>query len=156
MADTPFIVENRRARFDYELSDAVEAGLVLHGWEVKALRAKRAQMTAGYVIIRRSEAWLMGLHLTPLPEAMRWAEEAERTRKLLLSRAQIRRIAEHCRDVGHSCIPTRLYWKGQRVKVEVAMAVGRKSYDKRRHIKERDWERRKTRVRRGIERDPLS
>lgn len=147
------IVENRRARFDYELSDAVEAGLVLLGWEVKALRARRAQLTSGYVLIRRREAWLLGMRLTPLPEAQQWAEDADRSRKLLLSRGQIARIVEHCRTPGRSCVPTRVYWKGQLAKVEIALAVGRKDYDKRQHVKDREWARRKTRVRRGIDRN---
>ena len=143
------IAENRKARFEFELGDRLEAGLVLQGWEVKALRAGRAQIPGGYVLVRRAEAWVTGVNINPLPQAARWADSADRTRKLLLKKAEIARIDAFCSQQGHSCVPVQLYWKDQHIKMEIALSKGRKQYDKRRLLKDRDWERRKAKLRRG-------
>lgn len=141
------IALNRRARFDYRLEERFEAGLVLEGWEVRSIRAAQAQLTDSYVLVRDGEAWLLGVHIAPLASASSHVEpDPVRTRKLLLHEREISRIFNATRAKGYTCVATALYWKGQRVKCEVALAKGKEQRDKRDTVKEREWRREKARA----------
>ena len=141
------IAQNKKARFDYFIEDRIEAGLVLHGWEVKSLRAGKAQLTESYVIFRDGEAWLLGAHLTPLPTASTHVQpDPTRTRKLLLNRREIDRLTGLVERKGYTLVALELYWSKGRAKVEVGLAKGKKQHDKRATEKDRDWQRDKGRV----------
>ncbi len=135
------IAVNRRARHDYHLDTRFEAGLALRGWEVKSLRAGRAQITDGYAVVHRGEVWLIGTRIEPLSGASASPEETDRRRKLLLSRREIEVLQRTLRQRGHSCICLRLYWKRHLVKCELALVRGKAEHDKRVAIKEREWQR---------------
>jgi SsrA-binding protein len=145
------IAENRKARFDYFIEDRYEAGLALQGWEVKALRAGRAQLTEGYVYIRQGEAFLTGAHISPLPTASTHVTaDPVRTRKLLLHRNQLQHLIGATERRGYTLVPLELHWKNGRAKLEVGLAKGKKQHDKRAVEKDRDWQRDKARLlRRG-------
>ena len=128
------IVDNRRARHDYHLQDKVEAGLVLAGTEVKALRDGKATLQQAYADVRESEAWLVGLHIPEYGQGNRANHEPDRPRKLLLHRREIDRLYAQVREKGMTLVPTRLYFKDGRVKVEVALAKGKELRDKRRDV----------------------
>lgn len=141
------IARNRRARFDYHLEDTFEAGLALEGWEVKSLRAGAAQLGDSYVMVRGGEAWLLGAHIAPLASASTHVDtDPTRTRKLLLHQREITRIATAVERKGYTCVATRLYWKGHRVKCEVALGRGKQRHDKRDTTKDRDWKRTQERL----------
>lgn len=141
------IAQNKRARFDYHLHEHFEAGLVLEGWEVKSLRAGKAQLTDTYVLIKDGEAFLLGANIVPLHAASTHVvADASRTRKLLLNRKELARLIGATQQKGQTCIPLRLYWKDNKVKCEIALASGKKVHDKRDAIKDRDWNRDKARV----------
>jgi SsrA-binding protein len=141
------IAENRKARHDYFIEDRYEAGLALMGWEVKSLRAGRAQLTEAYVFIRGGEIFMMGAHLSPLNSASTHVvADPVRTRKLLLNRAEIDRLVGAVEREGYTIVPLELYWKQGRAKVRIGLAKGKKQHDKRASEKERDWQRDKARV----------
>ena len=136
------IALNRRARFDYELGQRFEAGLVLQGWELKAIRAGQAQLADSYVLVRDGEAWLLGARVTPLVSASTHVvADPVRTRKLLLHAQELSRIFVAVQTRGQACVATALYWKGPRVKCEIALGKGKKTHDKRASIREREWRR---------------
>ena len=146
-ADSNTIALNRRARFDYELTERFEAGLVLEGWEVKAIRAGNVQLTDSYVLLRNGEAWLLGATIVPLASASSHVvADPQRTRKLLLHAKELARIHAATTQKGFTCVATAMYWKGNRVKCEIALAKGKKSHDKRATKRDRDWERQKERL----------
>jgi SsrA-binding protein len=132
------IVDNRRARHDYHLSDRVEAGLVLQGTEVKALRDGKATLQQAYAEVREGEPWLVGLHVPEYGQGNRANHEPDRPRKLLLHRREIDRMHAGVQQKGFTIVPTRLYFKDGRVKVELALAKGKDVRDKRRTIADRD------------------
>lgn len=135
------IVDNRRARHDYHLTDAVEAGLVLSGTEVKSLRTGKATLQQAYAEVREGEAWLNGLHIPEYVEGNRSNHDPDRPRKLLLHRREIDRLYGQVREKGFTVVPTRLYFKEGRVKVELALGKGKEVRDKRRSIADRDAKR---------------
>jgi SsrA-binding protein len=145
------IAENRKARFDYFIEDRFEAGLALQGWEVKALRAGRAQLTEGYVYVRGGEAFLIGAHISPLnTTSTHVVADPVRTRKLLLNRSELQRLIGAVERRGYTIVPLDLHWKNGRAKLEMGLAKGKKQHDKRATEKERDWQRDKARLlRRG-------
>jgi SsrA-binding protein len=145
------IAENRRARFDYFIEDRFEAGLALQGWEVKAMRAGRAQLTEAYVYLRNEEAFLFGAHVSPLKTtSTHVVADPVRTRKLLLNRSELSRLVGAVERKGYTIVPLDLHWKGGRVKLEMGLAKGKKQHDKRATEKDRDWQRDKARLlRRG-------
>lgn len=144
---SPAIADNRRARFDYSVEERFEAGLVLEGWEVKALRAGRGNISEAHAILRNGEAWLLGAHITPLPSASTHVlPEGARTRKLLLHASELRHLQGAVDRKGYTLVPLRLYWKHGRAKLELGLAKGRKRHDKRQVIKERDWARQQDRL----------
>jgi SsrA-binding protein len=132
------IVDNRRARHEYHLSEPVEAGLVLTGTEVKSLRTGKATLQQAYAEVRDGEAWLIGLHVPEYAEGNRANHDPDRPRKLLLHRREIDRLSRSVRERGFTLVPTRLYFRGGRVKVELALARGKQLHDKRRDIAARD------------------
>ncbi len=144
------IAVNRRARHDYFIEERFEAGVVLHGWEVKALRAGRLQLTEAYVLLRADEAWLFGAHVSPLPTASTHVQpDPTRSRKLLLHRRQIDSLVGAVERKGRTIVPLAMYWKDGRAKLEIGLAKGKKEHDKRADTRERDWEREKARVMKG-------
>ena len=141
------IAENKRARFDYHIEEQFEAGLVLEGWEVKAVREGQVQLTDGYVLIRGGELFLIGCRINPLRTASTHVNpQAERTRKLLMHKDEIRRLIGKVEQKGFTLVPLNLHYKGGRIKVEVALAKGKAQHDKRETEKKRDWEREKGRL----------
>lgn len=140
------VVTNRRARHKFELVEKLEAGIVLTGSEVKALRGGKAQMSDAYAVVEGGEVWLRKLHIPPYEYAASDAHEPERPRKLLLHRAEIERLIGKTAQKGLTLIPTRIYFKGPRAKVELALARGKEGRDRRREIADRD-------VRREVERE---
>jgi SsrA-binding protein len=132
------IVDNRRARHDYHLSDRVEAGLALAGTEVKALRDGKATLQQAYAEVRDGEAWLVGLHIPEYGQGNRANHDPDRPRKLLLHRREIDRLYAQVREKGFTLVPTRLYFKDGRVKAEIAVGRGKELHDKRRAIADRD------------------
>ncbi|HEX2238757.1 MAG TPA: SsrA-binding protein SmpB [Gammaproteobacteria bacterium] len=141
------IAVNKKAQHDFFIEERFEAGLVLEGWEAKSLRAGRAQLNESYVLIRNSEAWLLGAHVTPLPTASTHiSPDAVRTRKLLLHRDQLDKLIGAVERKGYAVVPTAMYWKNGRAKLEVGLARGKKQYDKRAAQKQRDWQRDRQRL----------
>jgi len=132
------VADNRRARHDYHLLDRLEAGLVLAGTEVKALREGRATLQQAYAEVRDGEAWLVGLHIPEYGQGNRANHDPDRPRKLLLHRREIDRLYGQVREKGLTLVPTRLYFKDGRVKAEIAVARGKELRDKRRTIADRD------------------
>lgn len=144
---TSTIALNKRARFDYFIEERFEAGLVLQGWEVKSLRASKAQITESYVVIKNAEAWLLGAHVSPLNTASTHIHpDPTRTRKLLLNRSELHRLIGAVERKGYTLVPLALYWKKGRAKLEIGLAKGKKAHDKRATEKDRDWKRQKDRL----------
>jgi SsrA-binding protein len=150
-ATPALIAENRKARFDYFIEDRYEAGLALQGWEVKAMRAGRAQLKESYVYLRAGEAFLIGAHISPLPTASTHvAADPVRTRKLLMHRSELQHLIGSVERRGYTLVPLELYWKKGRAKIRIGLAKGKKQHDKRATEKDRDWQRDKARLlRRG-------
>jgi SsrA-binding protein len=145
------IAENRRARYDYFIEERLEAGLVLQGWEVKSMRAGKAQVAEAYVYLKEGEAFLFGAKITPLKTAStHLVPEPMRTRKLLLNKSELSRLVGSVERKGYTLVPLDLHWKDGRAKLEIGLAKGKKQHDKRATEKDRDWQRDKARVmRRG-------
>lgn len=132
------IADNRRARHDYEVGDRLEAGLMLTGSEIKSVRAGKVQLKDAYAEIRDGEVWLVGVHIAEYPNAGYAQHPVERERKCLLHRAEIDKLIRLVREKGLTLIPMKMYLKRGRAKVEIGLARGRKAYDKRHAIKERE------------------
>ena len=141
------IARNRKARFNYFIEERFEAGLALEGWEVKSLRAGKAQLSEAYVTLKDGEAWLFGAHVTPLSSASSHVEaDPARTRKLLMHRREIDRLTGLVDRRGFTLAPLELYWKEGRAKLAVGLARGKRKRDKRAAEKDRDWARDKARI----------
>ncbi|NLC59715.1 MAG: SsrA-binding protein SmpB [Gammaproteobacteria bacterium] len=148
------IALNKRARHDYHLEERFEAGLALQGWELKSIRAGRANISEAYAVIRNGELFLFGAQITPLISASsHTVADAMRTRKLLLHRREIDQLIGKVEREGYTLVPTAMYWKGNKVKAEVALARGKQKHDKRDAERERDWNREKQRLMRRHNRD---
>jgi len=144
------IAENRKARFEYFIEERYEAGLALQGWEVKALRAGRAQLTEAYVHVRGGQAFLIGAHLSPLSStSSHVVADPVRMRKLLLHHSEISGLIGAVERKGYTVVPLELYWKNGRAKLQIGLAKGKKQHDKRAVEKDRDWQRDKARLLRG-------
>lgn len=141
------IAENRKARHEYFIEESYEAGIALQGWEVKSLRAGRAQLKEAYVFVKKGEAFLYGAHISALPTASTHViPEPTRTRKLLLNRNEIEQLGSAVDRRGYTLIPLEMYWKSGRAKLRVGLAKGKKDHDKRATSKDRDWQREKSRL----------
>jgi SsrA-binding protein len=141
MAGEKVIAENRRARHDYHLLDRYEAGIVLTGTEVKSLRESRATLQQAYADVRGEEVWLVGAHIAEYAQGNVHNHDPDRDRKLLLHKKEIASLIGKVRERGFTLVPTRLYWKNGKAKVELALARGKELHDKRRDIARRDAER---------------
>ena len=141
------IVLNKKARFDYFIEDRFEAGLALEGWEVKSLRSGKVQIQDSYILLKNGEAYLFGALINPLPTASTHIHpDSQRNRKLLLHRHQLNKLIGAVERKGYTLIPTAMYWKGGKAKLEIALAHGKKAHDKRETEKERDWNIEKARL----------
>ena len=149
-AGSSTIALNKKARHDFFIEERFEAGLELQGWEVKSLREGRIQLSESYILIKNNEAWLLGVHISPLISASTHVTpDATRTRKLLLHRRELDKLIGAVERKGYTIVPLAMYWKKGRAKLEIALARGKHSHDKRAADKERDWGREKQRLLRG-------
>ncbi len=141
------IVQNRKAFHDYFVEERFEAGLVLEGWEVKSIRAGRAQITEAYVVVRNEALWLLGAHISPLPTASTHVTpDPTRTRKLLMHAEEIHKMIGKVEQRGYTLIPLDLHYKGGRIKLEIGLAKGKQQHDKRAADKDKQWQREKQRL----------
>ena len=141
------IILNKKARFDFFIEERYEAGIALEGWEVKSLRAGRTQIQDSYILLKDGEAYLFGALITPLPTASTHIHpDSQRTRKLLMHRREINKLIGHVERKGYTVIPTAMYWKKGKVKLEIGLARGKQAHDKRQSEKDRDWQREKQRI----------
>jgi SsrA-binding protein len=141
------IVQNKKAFHDYAIEERFEAGLVLEGWEVKAIRAGQVHLKEAYVIVRDGELWLLNAHITPLKTASTHVHpDPTRTRKLLLNAAEIRRLIGKVERAGYALVPLDLHYKHGRIKLEFGLAKGKRQYEKRAAESERDWKREQQRL----------
>jgi SsrA-binding protein len=144
------IVENRKAYHDYFVEERFEAGLVLEGWEVKAIRAGRVQIKEAYVMVRGEEAFIIGMHVSALPTASTHVHpDPTRTRKLLLHGAELAKLIGKVEQRGYTLVPLNLHYAKGRVKADIGLAKGKKQHDKREAEKDRDWQREKQRLMRA-------
>ncbi|NKB77848.1 MAG: SsrA-binding protein SmpB [Gammaproteobacteria bacterium] len=145
--DSNTIAQNRKAGFDYSIEEQFEAGLALQGWEVKSLREGRAQLKESYVVVIRGEIFLIGAHFSPLQSTSTHViATPTRDRKLLLHRKEISKLIGATEREGYTIVALSLYWKKGKAKAKIALAKGKKQYDKRQTIKEREWDRDKHRM----------
>lgn len=141
------IADNRKARHDYFIEEQFEAGIVLEGWEVKSIRAGRIQIGESHIVIRDGEIFILNMHISPLETASTHIRpDATRSRKLLLHKREINKLIGRVEQRGYTLVPLNLYYKKGRIKATVALAKGKKQHDKRATIKDRDWEREKSRL----------
>jgi SsrA-binding protein len=141
------IVQNKKAFHDYFIEERFEAGIALEGWEVKAMRAGRAQLKEAYVIVSNGELYLIGCHVSPLPAASTHVTaDPVRTRKLLLHAEEISRLIGSVERAGYTLVPLDLHYKGGRIKLEIGLAKGKKQHDKREAKKAQEWQREKQRL----------
>lgn len=144
------IAQNRRAKFDYHIEKELTAGIVLEGWEVKSLRDGKLQLTDTYIRIKAQEAWLMGALITPLASASTHLHpDPRRTRKLLLRQKEINHLMGLVEQKGYTIVALSAYWQKGKAKLSIGIAKGKKQYDKRQAIKQRDWQREKSRQLKG-------
>lgn len=144
--EVKLIAQNKKARFQYNIEDTYEAGLVLIGSEVKSLREGRASLSDSYAIISEGEAYLLNSHISPCPQASIMNHEPKRTRKLLLHKKQIKKLFGKLNEKGYTLIPLKLYFKEGRAKVELGLCKGKKLFDKREAIKKKETKRELDRV----------
>jgi SsrA-binding protein len=141
------IALNKKAGHEYHIEQRLECGLALEGWEVKGMRAGRVQLKESYVKILHGEAFLIGAHISPLASASTHVQpDPTRSRKLLLHKSELNRLIGQTERAGYTLVPTALYWKRGRAKLEVGLAKGKKLHDKRATEKDRDWQREKERI----------
>ena len=147
------VASNRKAYHDYTIEDTIEAGIVLIGSEIKSIRAGRANLRDGYAVIENGEVWMHNVHIAPYDPASRYGHEPRRKRKLLLHKREIARLDRRVQEKGYTLVPVRLYLRGNLAKVELALARGKRQYDKRTAIAERDARRRAERAMREREQE---
>ncbi|WP_300646844.1 SsrA-binding protein SmpB [Paenalcaligenes sp.] len=136
------IVENRKARHEYFIEERYEAGLVLQGWEVKAIRSGHVQLAESYIVIRDGEIWVIGMHISPLPNASTHiVPDSTRTRKLLLKAEEISKLIGRVEQRGYTLVPLNLHFSRGRIKMDIGLGKGKKQHDKRDTARDRDWKR---------------
>ncbi|MCL0052216.1 SsrA-binding protein SmpB [Peptococcaceae bacterium] len=144
------LIDNRKARHDYHILDTYEAGIVLKGTEVKSIRAGKANLKDSYARVEKGELFLYNMHISPYEQGNRFNHEPKRTRKLLMHKHEINRLLGRTKEKGLSLVPLKLYFKNNKVKVELALAKGKKLHDKRRALAERDAKREMERARKNF------
>lgn len=141
------IARNKKAKYEFFIEEQFETGLVLQGWEVKSLRAGRAQLSESYVIVRNGEAWLLGSHISPMTSASTHVHaDPVRTRKLLLHRRELDHLVGAVERRGYTLVPLAMYWSKGKAKLKIGLAKGKQKHDKRATEKDRDWQRQKARI----------
>lgn len=146
------VAQNKKARHDYTIVDTIEAGIVLTGTEIKSVRAARIQLKDGYAQIKNGEAWLVNVHISPFEQGNIWNQDPERTRKLLLKKREIERLAGELKGTGMTLVPLKVYIKDGFAKVLIGLAKGKHDYDKRESIKRREQDRDIKRVMKSVNR----
>ena len=136
------MIENRQAKFNYELGENFEAGISLLGWEVKSIRASRVDIKDGYVLMKKGEAWLIGMSVSPLKEVTQEVDPL-RTRKLLLTKSELAKIFKGTQEKGLTCLPIKIFWKDNLVKLKISLGKGKSKFDKRESIKQKEWNKEK-------------
>ena len=139
------IIENRQAKFNYELGESFEAGISLLGWEVKSIRAARVDIKDSYVLMKKGEAWLIGMSISPLNEVTHTVDPL-RTKKLLLTKSELSKIFKSTQEKGLSCLPVKIFWKDNLVKLKISLGKGKSKFDKRESIKQKEWKKEKTKT----------
>ena len=136
------VIENRQAKFNYELGENFEAGISLLGWEVKSIRASRVDIKDAYVLMKKGEAWLIGMSISPLKEVTHEVDPL-RTRKLLLTKSELAKIFKGTQEKGLTCLPIKIFWKDNLVKLKISLGKGKSKFDKREGIKQKEWKKEK-------------
>jgi len=145
--DSATIAVNKKAHFDFFIENNYEAGIVLEGWEVKSLRMGKGNITEAHIIIKNAEAWLLGAQIQPLATASTHTHpDPTRTRKLLLNQRELNQLIGSVERQGYTIVPLSLYWKHNKIKLNIALAKGKKTYDKRNTTKDREWQRDRERI----------
>ena len=139
------IIENRQAKFNYELGENFEAGISLLGWEVKSIRSSRVDIKDSYILMKKGEAWIIGMSISPLQEVTHEVDPL-RTRKLLLTKSELSKIFKGTQEKGLTCLPIRIFWKENLVKITVSLGKGKSKFDKRQSIKKREWDKEKAKT----------
>ena len=136
------VITNRQAKFNYALGENFEAGISLLGWEVKSIRASRVDIKDGYIIMKKGEAWLIGMSISPLKEVTHEVDPT-RTRKLLLTKPELSKIFKGTKEKGLTCLPIKIFWKDNLVKLKISLGKGKSKFDKRESIKQKEWKKEK-------------
>ena len=136
------VIENRQAKYNYKLLDSFEAGISLLGWEVKSIRASSLDLKDSYILMKKGEAYIIGLSILPLKEVT-FSVDPQRTRKLLLTKSELSKIFKATKNKGLTCIPTKVFWKDNLIKLKISLGQGKSKFDKRESIKMKEWEREK-------------
>ena len=136
------VIENRKAKFNYKLLESFEAGISLLGWEVKSIRASSLELKDSYILMKKGEAYIIGLSILPLKEVT-FSVDPLRVRKLLLTKSELSKIFKATQEKGLTCIPTKIFWKDNLIKLKISLGQGKTKFDKRDSIKRKEWEREK-------------
>ncbi len=139
------VIENRQAKFNYELGENFEAGISLLGWEVKAIRSSQVDIKDSFVLMKKGEAWLIGMSVTPLKEVTQEVDPY-RTRKLLLTKSELSKIFKATQEKGLTCLPIKIFWKENLVKLKISLGKGKSKFDKRESIKQKEWKKEKAKT----------
>ena len=139
------IVRNKTATRNYKLGESFQAGIVLEGWEVKGIRSGEVDMKDSYVLMKDGEAWILGLKISP-PKEVTFQVDQNRTKKLLLTKPELGKIFKATQEKGLTCIPTKLFWKTNLIKINISLGKGKTKFDKRESIKRKEWDREKAKI----------
>jgi len=139
------VIENRQVKYNYKLLESFEAGISLLGWEVKSIRAASLEIKDSYILMKKGEAYIIGLSILPLKEVT-FSVDPLRVRKLLLTKSELSKIFKGTQEKGLTCIPTKIFWKDNLVKLKISLGQGKSKFDKRESIKRKEWEREKLRT----------
>ena len=139
------VIDNRQARYNFELLESFEAGLALEGWEVKGIRSGEVDMKDSYVLMKDGEAWILGLKISP-PKEVTFQVDQNRTKKLLLTKSELGKMFKATQEKGLTCVPTKIFWKTNLIKIDISLGKGKTKFDKRETIKRKEWDREKAKI----------
>tara|TARA_Y100000816_G_scaffold187805_1_gene136618 strand:+ start:27984 stop:28460 length:477 start_codon:yes stop_codon:yes gene_type:complete len=139
------IIENRQARFNYELGENFEAGISLLGWEVKSIRVSKVDIKDSYIVMRKGEAWLIGMFISPSNQVTH-SVDPSRTRKLLLTKSELSKIFKGTQEKGLTCLPLKIFWKDNLIKIKIGLGKGKSKFDKRESIRQKEWKKEKAKT----------